>query len=506
MKARIAFHLVLSHLLMVALALGVFVLVVTRVTDRQATAAGVRSDQAAAARLAPWIERYYRDRGSWQGLARLLDERRLPPDPDIMSSPAMRSMMPQRGPAMRRPPTADSQLLILLEQPILLLSPDGAVLAARGVGERIVEMRRRNLTDGVPIGDHDDPIAYLFLGAMANPESNPVRLLFVRTMGSAAMTTALVVLLAAAAASYLWTRWLVRPLRAMGAAAAAMAGGDYRTRVNLPRLRDELFELSGSFNEMAAQIEAQEDARRRFVADAAHELRTPLSLIAARVDMLSSGVYAPLPDQWEALHNGIGRMQRLVDDLQTLARLEVGRIELHPQTLDVHAVLRQAVAAFEPVAAKRGVRLHSVIDAATLSNGAPVQVHADHERVHQILANFLSNAIRHSPSGGHVRVGAHGVDTEACAQGTHMVLWVEDEGPGVPESQRQRVFDRFVRLDDARDRDSGGSGLGLAIATELARLQHGSIRIVDSASGHGARVCLSLPATDREDRFRRNDT
>ncbi|TVR04595.1 MAG: sensor histidine kinase [Spirochaetaceae bacterium] len=490
MKLGIAFRLVVSHLLLVALALAVFVGVIGRVTDRVATAAGQRADQATAARLAPWIERYYRERGSWVGLARLLDDRRLPLDVQPQGDPErMRPMMPNRGPRMSGPDRmmmpSDPQVRTLLEQPLLLLDPSGSLILARGVPDVLIAARRRDPSTGFPVGEPEAPVAVLFVGSMVNPEANPVRVLFSRAIAAASLLTVVVVLIAATIATLLWTRRIVRPVRAMATASSTMAAGDYRVRVSVPPGGDELSELSGAFNEMAAQVEAQETSRRRFVADSAHELRTPLALLAARVEMLESGVYAPGAEQWQRLHDDIARMQRLVDDLQTLSRLEAGRIELRRERLDLAAVARGAVAAFEPVAADRSVRL--------VCECSEAAVVADPERLHQIVANLLSNAIRYTPAGGRVMVGCRPGDAPTVGGA---LLWVEDEGPGIPPGDRERVFQRFVRLDDARDRAHGGSGLGLAISAELARLHGGTIRVEDRAAGTGARFVLTLPRAE----------
>lgn len=475
MRSGIAPRLVLSHLLTAVLGLGVFIVVLLAVTEAQATAAGQRADQATAVQLAPWMARFYRERGSWDGLLTMLDDARELPHMPMM-----------RGPMVRRVPAIDQELRALLDQPILVLSRAGEVLAARNVGARIVEMRRGDLDRAVPVGDAERPLGYLFVGSMVHPDANPLRALFVRTTRTAAGVTALVVLIATAAASLLWTRWLARPLRALSGAASAMARGEYRTRVQVPPQRDELSDLAEAFNTMAAQIETQEEVRRRFVADAAHELRTPLSLVSARVEMLACGVYAPDEEQWRALQAGMDRMQGLVEDLQTLSRLESGRISVNLRAVDAGRLLSRVMAAFEPVAATRGVRIRI--------EGESYPAWADPARMEQVLGNLLGNAIRYSPAGGSITLAA-----ESTADGL-VALRVEDEGPGIPEADRERVFDRFVRLDDSRDRAGGGSGLGLAIAAELVRLQNGRIRVEDARQGSGARFVVEVAAEDRPTR------
>ena len=477
MRSGIAPRLVVSHLLTAALGLGVFVAVLLSVTEAQATAAGQRADQATAVQLAPWIARYYRERGSWDGLLAMLNNAREPPH-----MPMMRGAMARRG------PSTDPELRALLDQPILILSREGEVLAARSVEARTAVLRRDDLDHAVPVGDAERPLGYLFVGSMVHPDANPLRVLFVRTTRTAAGVTAVVILIATAVSSLLWTRWLSRPLRAVSDAASAMARGEYRARVRVPARRDELSDLAQTFNTMAAEIEAQEESRRRFVADAAHELRTPLSLLSARVEMLAGGIYAADEAQWDALRAGMDRMRGLIDDLQTLSRLESGRTAVDPAAVDTGELFSRVRAAFEPAAAARGVRIS--ID------GEVHRAWVDPARMEQVLANLLGNAIRFSPEGGSVTLGA-----ESKGDGW-IAVCVEDEGPGIPEADRRRVFDRFVRLDDARDRSAGGSGLGLAIAAELVRLQGGRIAVEEARRGSGARFVVEVPAEDRPGRSR----
>ena len=468
MKSGIARRLVMSHLLTAVLALGVFIAVLFAVTEAQAVAAGQRADHATAVRLAPWIARFYRERNSWEGLHGMLHDARQVPQMPMM-----------RAPLMRHLPSADAHLRAILDQPILVFSRTGQVLAAHNVSERIIEMRRGDLEHAVPVGDARRPLGYLFVGSMVQPEANPMRAFIVRTTRTAAAVTALVVLAAIAVSSLLWTRWLSRPLCALADAASAMARGEYRTRVPVPHRRDELSELADAFNLMAEEVGAQEETRRRFVADAAHELRTPLSLLSARVEMLAAGVYAADDAQWGALQAGMARMQRLVEDLQTLARLESGRFSVETVPCDVRELLSRVAAAFEPAAAERGVRIRADVAAAT--------IRVDPARMEQVLGNLVGNAIRHSPEGGIIVLGGGPAAREGWVE-----LSVEDEGPGIRKDDRQRVFDRFVRLDEARDRSAGGSGLGLAIAAELVRLHGGKIRVEDALRGRGARFVVEI--------------
>jgi histidine kinase len=240
---------------------------------------------------------------------------------------------------------------------------------------------------------------------------------------------------------------------------------------------------------MAREVAQQEETRRRFVADAAHELRTPVSLLSARIEMLRDGIYPTDRDQWDALHGSVHRIAALVADLQTLARLDAGKTAVTPQRISPRDLLEEVREQFLPMAHRQGISI--IVDAPSGTAGPLLAV--DPGKTQQVLANLVSNAIRHSPEGGTIRLELrvpHGTGSET------VVFSVEDDGPGIPREERRRVFDRFVRLDGARDRDHGGSGLGLAIAERLVTLQGGTIDAVDPVSpGGGARVEVTLPAT-----------
>jgi two-component system sensor histidine kinase BaeS len=325
---------------------------------------------------------------------------------------------------------------------------------------------------------------------------NPLQRVISGTIIRASIISGAVVLVLATLVAAYWSSWLLKPLRALEAASRTLASGDYTARVRVPRGEHELRSLAEGFNAMAEEIGAQESTRRRFVADAAHELRTPVSLLSARIEMLREGVYDPTPEQWDSLQGSVGRLARLVEDLQVLARLDAGRIALGRRPVDAVSFLRELAHEFRPAAGKAGVAL-SLVEEHT----SPPSVLADPVRLHQVMANIVANAVRHTPAGGSVTLRAASqpspgsVESVPTGADQHVELTVEDTGPGIPREDRERVFDRFVRLDAGRGRDHGGSGLGLAIARRLAELQDGTIRVEGPRlSDSGARFVVTLPA------------
>jgi signal transduction histidine kinase len=268
------------------------------------------------------------------------------------------------------------------------------------------------------------------------------------------------------------------PLRQMVAAAQAMAKGDYSRRVTATS-RDEVGELARAFNTMAAELEQVDLMRRDLVANASHELRTPLGALQARLENLVDGVE---PADRQALADLLAQVERLADlvaQLLDLSKLESGAVLLERTSVQAGDLLEKVADDWRARAAERSVLL-----ATRIEEPQPVVV-ADELRIRQVIENLVANAVRHSPAGGTVVLGAGTHDGRAR-------LVVEDEGTGIAPAELERVFERFYRSDRARSTDDGGSGLGLAIARWIVDLHGGSIR-VDPAFADGCRVVVELP-------------
>ncbi len=271
----------------------------------------------------------------------------------------------------------------------------------------------------------------------------------------------------------LLARGTTSPLREMVAATHAMARGDYSRRVHV-RSRDEVGELARAFTTMAGELAAVDAERRRLVADVSHELRTPLAALQALLENLADGVTEADPAAFETALAQTQRLSRLVTRLLELSRLESGALPLQRRPTSLAPLLEQA--AREAVSTGRDVHV-----SARAQVGLAADV--DPERLHQVLANLLDNATRHSPPGGRVVV-------EGSRTGADVRLTVSDQGPGIPPDECERVFERFARLDDARA--TGGSGLGLAIARYVVELHGGRID-VDPTYDDGCRLRVVLP-------------
>jgi len=276
---------------------------------------------------------------------------------------------------------------------------------------------------------------------------------------------------------------LLRPVRALTAAARDLASGNLQRRVPITS-RDELGDLSSAFNHMAEALERAERLRREMTADVAHELRNPLAVMQARVEAIQDGVYPATPENLQAVLDQTRLLNRLVDDLSTLALADAGQLHLERKPTDLAALVRNVVESYRPQADLAGIRLATT---STLEGSSELLL--DPARVEQILGNLLSNAIRHTPSGGEilVRVERRKGDKKVAVE-------VLDSGEGIPPDSLPFVFERFYRADRGRGRQEGGTGLGLAIARKLAEAHGGALEAANRREG-GARFTLSLPLT-----------
>lgn len=299
-----------------------------------------------------------------------------------------------------------------------------------------------------------------------------------RSLGqlTAALATAVPVIVALlTAVAWALTGRALRPVDTLRAQAAAITASDLSRRLDVPATHDELGRLARTLNDLLDRLDAATRQQRQFIADAAHELRSPLSSLLTQLEV---AVRHPDTAQWPTLAPDLveesERLSRLIDDLVQLARLDARpRLRRRPVDLDeiVFAEVRRA-RQYSPVA----------IDERAVS---AARVHGDADALARVVRNLLDNATRYATS----RIDIQLAVTDGVA---HLVI--ADDGPGIPAPDRQRVFGRFTRLDDARARDAGGSGLGLAIVRDIVAAHHGTARIQDNAPG--VRLLVHLPASD----------
>jgi signal transduction histidine kinase len=265
----------------------------------------------------------------------------------------------------------------------------------------------------------------------------------------------------------------LKPVSAIRGKMADITAHDLHQRVPVPESRDEIAALARTVNATLDRLQTAVEQHKRFVADAAHELRSPLAVLRARLELADPGAEAPAA---EALAD-VERIQALTADLLLLARLDAGE-PVREQEVDLGQVVAEEAARPRP---RPGVPVH-------LDIAADVLVRGSADQLARLVANLVDNAVRHAATTVAVRL---------MTDGSRAVLEVVDDGPGIPPQHRETVFDRFTRLDQARARDHGGSGLGLAIAREIATAHHGTLTAAPTIpAGSGARLRAVLPVGD----------
>lgn len=285
--------------------------------------------------------------------------------------------------------------------------------------------------------------------------------------------------LTAAVVGYVLAGRALAPVAAITRTAAGIGANDLHARLGLPLPDDELGRLARTFDAMLGRIEDAFERQRRFTGDAAHELRTPLSLMRGQVDLALSRPRSA--EEYRAaladLDQDLERLTGLVGTLLTLARADSGRLPLVRAPMNLAETIAVLLEQYGPVAEESGVALVDESD--------PAPLVGDEDLLIQVLVNLLDNAFAHTVAGGRITVGCR-------AEGAQVRLWVADTGSGIPPEHQARVFDRFYRVDAGRTRVQGGAGLGLAISKAIAEAHGGTIRL-ESEVGWGTRVELVLP-------------
>jgi two-component system sensor histidine kinase BaeS len=290
------------------------------------------------------------------------------------------------------------------------------------------------------------------------------------------------VLLALVLALFLAQR-LTRPLRQLNQATQSVAAGDLSQRVTVTA-HDEVGDLADHFNDMAAALETAEMQRQQLLADTAHDLRTPISIMQSHLEAMLDGVFPTTPENLGTVYEETLRLSRLVGDVRTLSLVEAGQLPLDKQAVDLTELVSQAAASFAPLAEADGIQLVTELQ--------PIpSVQADPARIHQVLANLIANALRYAPQSNQQPPI---VSLTVTAVADQVTAKISDNGPGLTPEQQASVFDRFWRSDVARSREQGGSGLGLAIAKGIVQAHGGTIG-VESKQGQGATFWFSLPSS-----------
>lgn len=466
--------------------LGVVVMVISvRISTASQLRRRVLSDDVAQANeLARLMAAYYADQGSWAGVDAWLEDMDVtgsegqagwPMGPGMMSGEGMGpGVMGEWMQGWLRAARSTGPL----QDRVVLLNASGEVIADTGGASLDETHPPEHLQQAAAIVVDGETVGSVVVGSMIEPVLNPADEDFLRAVNLSIVITAISVGLLALILGSLLFRQITSPLRSVSQAAEAIAAGQLGRRVQVDN-QDEIGRLGQSFNRMAESLAQAEVERRNMVADIAHELRTPLTVVQGGLEAMLDGVYDLNSENIASLHRQTALLGRLVADLRDLALAEAGQLRLDWKLIDLQALVDQANEGLQGQAQEKGVTLQ-VDTPDTLP-----EIRGDEQRLQQVIFNLLSNALRHTATGGTIT-------TRVEPKEDRVVVSVQDTGSGIPPEDLPHVFDRFYRVDRSRARSTGGSGLGLTIAKRIVEAHGGEIW-ADSWLGAGSTFSFSLP-------------
>jgi len=287
-----------------------------------------------------------------------------------------------------------------------------------------------------------------------------------------------VVLVIAIAGGYLVAGRAIAPVSTIADLAADLDGSDLHARLNLDLPNDELGRLARTFDGMLERIEQTFDRQRRFTGDAAHELRTPITMMRGEVDLAlrSPKTAEQYRASLEHIDGDLQRMTGLVASLLTLARADDHQFAIATRSFDLDETIQSVIDVYRPIAETNGLSFHT--------DTSQLMLNGDEDLIIQLLVNLVENAIAHTPRHGVITIGASRTERQT-------ILWVEDTGSGIEAKHLDRIFDRFYRVDEGRSRERGGSGLGLSICRAIVELHHGKI-VATSTPGVVTRMTITF--------------
>ncbi|MCF7948071.1 MAG: HAMP domain-containing protein [Spirochaetia bacterium] len=486
MRLRLAHKLGMILLATVILSAGISAVIIS-INTRSAFLKLVRENDIQNARtIADSLETYYGQYRSWEGIGEVLenpftiaeDQRGRNTQPGMNPMGAMGQMghmgsrFPrgsERGPLFR----------------VLLADTKGEIIAHTFEQELPESLGQRALDKGIALFNDGKKVGYVFVGSMIEPAFGPFQQAFLMNVYRSILLASLIVgILFPLAGILLMRRHITYPLQQLSEAAQEIAVGHYSLEIDNPR-SDEIGELSRSFKQMAAKLSAADKWKRKLIADSAHELRTPVSVLQGNLEMMLEGVYPLNRERISGLYGETLLLKRLVQELQELSHAESASTVYNFSVVDITALLHSVIENFRTSAAAKNIELQFRMPE------NPIEVYADTDKLRQVITNVLKNAVRYSPVDGLIRI-----DLSKQLNGTAMCS-VEDSGGGIPVDEREKVFERFYRIQQDRNRSSGGSGLGLSIVHEIVLRHDGKVYFEEPKFLPGARLVLELPVLEQ---------
>ncbi|MAS35491.1 MAG: hypothetical protein CL610_15880 [Anaerolineaceae bacterium] len=468
-----------AFVLIILVGIGMVVLLMSQTTANQFELYITQTGQQRAAQLAPVAANYYTRSGSWNGVDAVLRN----PWGYSMSSSAMGNGMMMEdmgwwsGDGMNESDMMDEMVLVFSDR-MILAQADGIVVVDTAGTLTGGHLQTDDLANGAPITVGGQQVGTLIVTPLDTP-ATPAGDFLGSVNRSALLAGIAAGGLAVILGSVLFIQ-TIRPLRRLSAATQGIASGDLSQRVQV-KGQDEISQVATTFNHMAETLQRYDTERRNMIGDIAHDLRTPLSVIQSNLEAMLDGVLPTTPEELASVHQETLRLNLLIGDLRTLSLAEAGQLQLQKQSVEPGVLVQQVGERMRLSAQEKDIALETDI------GGDLPEIQADPERLMQVMTNLVDNALRYSPNGTRVIVGAH--PSGGCVE-----LSVSDNGPGILPEDAPHLFERFWRAEKSRNRATGGSGLGLAIVKQLVEAHHGQV-YVESQAGNGTRFTVHLPVS-----------
>lgn len=474
LRARLAMY----FFLVIALVAGATLFFVRQTTESLFRSFIFSGDSGKAKIYATILGEYYSEHKDWGDLQSFLSE-----IPRLAFFGLDKGIHGESGGAAAFSPKPSETISALLSDRIVVADSSG-VIVADSSGELLRTIHpSQHLAHGVPIMVNFEQKGKVLVGSMVDSSLSGINERFLGSITTALVWAILVSAGIALLLGLILSAQVTWPIVSLTRAVRKVAAGDLSVVVKTTGKaggKDEIAELAESFNAMTEELKRLEDTKKRIIADSAHELRTPVTLIQGTIEAMIDGVYPLDIPTLESVHEETMRLSRLIDMLRELENIESGKLSLVLESIDSMEILRKTAALFSASAKEKNIVL--TVEPAAHS---PL-IKADYLRMSEVIYNLVSNAIKYTPAGGMVRMSAHNDEKLGLA-----FIYVDDSGPGIPPDERERIFERFYRIDKSRSTDRGGRGLGLAIAGEIAKAHGGSISVGDSDLG-GASFVLTL--------------
>jgi signal transduction histidine kinase len=487
MRNSLIYKLMGAFLLVVAIGAIIIFWLTSRATQNAFNLYATRNGQALAQRLSPILAEYYSANMSWQGVDTFLQSQ-LSSITATITPGNGKGQGPGFGQGQGTGAGRQAGIWGALGQRMILADGQGIV-----VSDTVGELNGQTLTttqlaNGVPVMVSNTLVGTILVTPNDIASSNTPAGQFLSSVNRSIILSVVFASVIALLLGAILFFEITAPLRRLNKAASAIAQGDLSQRVAI-RSHDEFGELSQTFNHMAESLDRNETHRRHLMADIAHELRTPITVIQANLEAMLDEVLPLNVEQVAALHDETLLLNRLVADLRLLSQAEAGALKLERHETEIGSLIQRVVEKIRVQAQQKGINLEI-----ETSEILP-RISIDADRITQVLNNLIGNAIRYTPQNGKIIVSA----TNSSGSVGTIQISVTDTGSGIDPVALPFVFDRFYRADQSRARNSGGSGLGLAIVKQLVEAHGGKVEAISPVfsnadkQGYGTRITITLP-------------